>query len=542
MKQGLIETILATEVPKSVRAFSRNECYICISNLSQTLRIAMRTNPRKEPNHQSAKTGYLSISEIHEKYRKSELSPSELIKELFSRIEVIDTDESFELMHETLEYSKIGLCAIIDVDESSVKKAEKLNAERGENPLFGIPFIVKDNIEVEGWGSTAGSDIFDESAENDADVIQILKKAGAIPIASANLTEWAAASTSEMEDGFSTRGGLTGNPWALDRSAGSSSSGSAASVAAGYAPFSIGTETVGSVAMPASHCGVFAMKATRGAISTRGIIPYSKTQDVPGVFARNLKDLETVMSVLLCRELKTDEDLTLRYGVDPDLEDPNQSDGELFFAYSDLCESLEGGATPMQIPRIKTEEYERMFRVLQSELREDLSEYLSSRPGSQWKSIEDALKPYGTIDITTCAEEPPREYNQFVSLLEAPPVNSLGERKKMETYFHKLLTEMFDAADVIMAVAYGPAQKLDLNRGSKQRGSSYMSFLDGISSAVGWPALNVPYFMINELPVGLIFVAKPGKEEHLFVAARKYLKITDDQEFPRPYWNQPQRG
>ena len=506
------------------------------------LRTLLRTNPNKEPDVQSADIGYLSITEIHEEYRSGKMSPRELVEVLLARMQLIDVEETIDVGQDELVYGPIGLRALIAIDEKSAKAAKEVGPGWEKQPLFGVPFIVKDNIEVKGWGTSCGSDIFEKPAERDAEIVQILKKAGAIPVASANLTEWAAASTNEMEDGFSTIGGLTGNPWAMDRSAGSSSSGSAASVAAGYAPISIGTETVGSVSMPASHCGVFAMKATRGAISTEGIIPYSKIQDVPGIFARNLKDLELTMSVLLGRDLKSDDEVKLRYGVDVDLQDPNQSDRELFDSYSWLCGSLGEGASEFQVPRIDWKEYERMFKVLQAELRTDLSTYLSERPGSQWKSIEDATKPYGTIDIFTGQDEPPREYNQFVALLGAPSINASLERKKMEAYFLKVMDEMFGDADVIMAAAYGPAQKLDLTRGTKQKGNLYMSFLDGVSSAVGWPALNVPYFMINELPVGLIFVAKPNKEEDLFAAAQKYLGLKDDQGFSRPYWNKPQRG
>jgi amidase len=205
----------------------------------------------------------------------------------------------------------IELNATIEFDERVLESVVNLPPAIAR-PLDGIPFLVKDNIEVEGWRTGAGSNFFLHDAESDARIIQLLRVAGAIPIASANMSEWASASSRFLEDGYSTRGGLTGNPWSLDRTAGGSSSGSAAGVAAGLAPFALGTETIASITYPASVCGVFAMKPTRGRLSTQGIVPYSRTQDVPGVFARTLADVKRVMNVLLKADLSTDSTTRIR--------------------------------------------------------------------------------------------------------------------------------------------------------------------------------------------------------------------------------------
>lgn len=497
--------------------------------MNQMKAVAMIIEIKHEPDSATAGIGYLSVVELTEKYRAGELTPAEVVETLLRRIEEIDSEGGVELN------------AVIEVSETVLGEVEALNVPT-DQALWGVPIIIKDNIEVAGWPSGAGSCNFDLPASDDADLIRELREAGALLLSNANLTEWAAAASQSLQEGESRRGGLTGNPWALDRSAGSSSSGSAASVAAGFAPVAIGTETIGSLCQPASHCGVFAMKATRNAISTKGLIPYSATQDVPGVFARELEDIRLVMSTLLHKDLYYPDDVRICFGRDKDLSDASQSDYQLQSAFQELSEALsDAGFAGTDIPRIDEPEYARMQRVLNAELVRDLDPYLAQRPGSAWKSLAASL--YLELVSLTCGAEPRQVFpDGFEEALEQSPIDIEQERDEMERYFTGLLEKMLGSDEVIAAVAYGPAEKLDLSTGLKRRGYRYHSFLDGISSAVGWPALTIPFTEVNNMPVGLILVARPHEEEKLLGAA-KWLQVKNlAGRFERPNWTAPRRG
>ena len=171
--------------------------------------------------------------------------------------------------------------------------ARRLDAElaagRDRGPLHGIPFAVKDLIDVEGVPTSASSRVREgHVASRDAATIARLREAGAIPFAKAQTHEFA-------------YGGLTPqtkNPWDLARIAGGSSGGSAVAVATGLSPFALGTDTAGSIRIPASCCGVVGLKPTYGRVSTFGVTPLSWSLDHVGPLARSVADCATILSVL----------------------------------------------------------------------------------------------------------------------------------------------------------------------------------------------------------------------------------------------------
>ena len=136
----------------------------------------------------------------------------------------------------------------------------------------------------------------------DAPLVARLRDAGAVILGSTNLSEWANFRSPRSVSGWSGVGGLTGNPWALDRSAGGSSSGSGAAVAAGLAPVAIGTETNGSITCPAALNGVVGLKPTVGSVPAQQVVPISASQDVPGPLARTVADAALVYEVLSGRD------------------------------------------------------------------------------------------------------------------------------------------------------------------------------------------------------------------------------------------------
>src|SRR4051812_32520900 len=165
-------------------------------------------------------------------------------------------------------------------------------------PLLGIPVALKDLISVAGGQCTAGSRILDGYvAPYDAHITERLRAAGAVILGKTNMDEFAMGSSTEH-----SAYGPTANPWALDRVPGGSSGGSAAAVAAYHAPWSIGTDTGGSIRQPAALCGVVGLKPTYGRVSRFGIVAFASSLDQIGPFARDVRDAAALLHTVAGRD------------------------------------------------------------------------------------------------------------------------------------------------------------------------------------------------------------------------------------------------
>ncbi len=195
-----------------------------------------------------------------------------------------------------------ALGAVIAVTPDALEQAAASDAAwragKPRGPLDGIPVLVKDNVQVAGLPATAGSAALLPARPPDAFIVGQLRAAGAIIIAKANLSEWANFRSTRSSSGWSTVGGQTANPYALDRNPSGSSSGSASGLSAGFAPLAIGTETDGSIVSPSSACGVVGVKPTLGLVSRAGIVPLSLAQDTAGPMATSVADAAALLSVL----------------------------------------------------------------------------------------------------------------------------------------------------------------------------------------------------------------------------------------------------
>jgi aspartyl-tRNA(Asn)/glutamyl-tRNA(Gln) amidotransferase subunit A len=230
---------------------------------------------------------FASIEEIAGLFRKCKLSPTELTKLMLARIEKLNPKLN------------AYITVTAEVALAQAKKAEaELFAPRGRKghrdrgPLHGIPISLKDNIYTQGIRTTAGSKILkDFIPEHDAVVWTKLKEAGAILLGKTNLHEFAYGVTTN-----NPHYGPTRNPWDLARIPGGSSGGSAAAVAAGLCYASIGTDTGGSIRIPAALCGVVGLKPGIGRVSVEGMVPLSTKLDFAGPITRSVRDAGIVLN------------------------------------------------------------------------------------------------------------------------------------------------------------------------------------------------------------------------------------------------------
>ena len=225
----------------------------------------------------------LSAVEIAEKVKNKEFSAIEVFDSCMKRAISLD--------------GKIGAFITMTLEEAreDAKRVDQLIAHgKAVGKLAGVPFAVKDNMTVRGVKTTAGSKMLANwIPPYTATVVELLRKEGAVLMGKTNMSEFAVGDSLET-----SAFGATSNPWDTSRVPGGSSGGSAAAIAARYFPFSLGSDTGGSIRQPAAFCGVYGFKPTYGMVSRYGLIAYSSSLDQIGVFSRDLKDLELIMRII----------------------------------------------------------------------------------------------------------------------------------------------------------------------------------------------------------------------------------------------------
>jgi amidase len=227
-----------------------------------------------------------SVAELRQAMAAGGLTSSALTKHYLDRITELNP-----VLHAVIAVSPDALAQAAASDAAWA-------AGQPRGPLEGIPVLIKDNVQVAGMPTTAGSSALLAVRSPDAFIVSRLRAAGAVILGKANLSEWANFRSTRSSSGWSTVGGQVANPYALDRSPSGSSSGSAAGVSAGLAPLAVGTETDGSIVSPSSACGVVGIKPTAGLVSRTGIVPLSSVQDTAGPMAVSVADAAALLSVL----------------------------------------------------------------------------------------------------------------------------------------------------------------------------------------------------------------------------------------------------
>lgn len=423
------------------------------------------------------------------------------------------------------------LNAVIALDPGALAQARAIDRRRmTRGPLYGMAVLLKDNIESVGLPTTAGAlALKDNDTGRDAPLVARLRAADAVILGKTNLSEWANFRSSRSISGWSAVGGLTRNPYALDRLACGSSSGSAVAVAAGYVPAAIGTETDGSITCPASMNGVVGLKPTVGLVSGAGIVPISPRQDAAGPLARTVTDAARVLSVIAetrridyAAQLDAGSLKGARIGV---LRATAGRSPQTDAVYASALQALKGaGAVLVEIKTPDESKIEAAETVaLQAEFKAALNAYLAdAAPAVKTRSL-DALIAFNAAE--------PREtaffgQDTFEAAAQAPALTDaryLDARGTAHALAVRTLDGMFKAGDVIALVSptNAPASLADPVNGAKWLGSP-----STLPAVAGYPHLTVPMGQVSGLPVGLSFIGPAWSEGTLLSLGYAFEQAT----------------
>ena len=453
-----------------------------------------------------------SIQEIHSAYRGGKTTVTDVVLAFLSRIAETDSCEN-------------GLKSVIELNPDAlfIAKSQDAQMQRGDPlpPLFGIPILLKDNINTrDRLRTTAGSlALAGNYAPYDAHIVTRLRQAGALIIGKANMTEFANYMTREnMPSGYSSRGGQVLNPYNRAESPSGSSSGSGVAVAAGLCTASIGTETSGSILSPAACNGIVGIKPTLGLVSRSGIVPISSTHDTAGPMTKTVRDAAVLLSVIAGPDPKDAATSQSIEGQDyTKYLDPNGLRGmkiginrsqklenfslkeEEKAAFDNLCKVVsEAGAT--LIDNVNIDSNFSMGKTFLNEFKACMNYYLSTLgESSKMKTLKDiigfnqanaaaALK-YGQSILLDA------ENNTSGTMTEPEYIEALLDREKTIAELDRLFDD--NGIDVMLCETF-----------------------TNIAPFTGFPAMSVPIGQReNKVPIGSYWIARRFDEATLIKAA-----------------------
>ena len=472
-----------------------------------------------DPDLSTADIGFTSAYDLVEGRRAGDFTSVELVSTLLHRIQTIDDCDG-------------GVQSVLAISTDLMDQAESCDSREATGQLHGIPVLIKDNIQAIGLPGTAGSlALAGRTVIEDAEIVTRLRAAGAIIMGSTNLSEWANIRSSKSTSGWSAVGGLTANPWNYKHSAGGSSSGSGAAVAAGLIPFAVGTETDGSMVCPASLNGVVGIKPTVGSVSTAGVVPVSLSQDVPGPLARSVEDAALLLEVLSGQTALVDlcnNDEPLRIGVVRAWMTSHNGANKLF--EDTLAKLSDAGIELVEItvPNMPEQAGDDEGVVLFHELLEDLSEYLSGRAGSGVKSLAEVVefnKQNSESELSYFGQE------YFELALTTGGRNSeykSARERNLDWAINQVLSPALADVDVLVGIPYAPAWISTLGQGDDFSNASWMTHAPAIA---GWPLGSLPMGLVDGLPVGLGVAARANDEKGLIRAMAIIERVIDLGEF-----------
>jgi amidase len=442
-----------------------------------------------------------------------------------------------------------ALNSVLEVNPHAEAIAAALDAEREKmgprGPLHGLPLMLKGNIDTgDRMTTTAGSLALEgHIAAQDAFLVRRLREAGAVIMGKTNLSEWANFRSTRSSSGWSSQGGQTRNPYALDRNPCGSSSGSGAAVAADLCVAAVGTETDGSIICPANSNGIVGLKPTVGLVSRSGIIPISRSQDTAGPMARTVADAAVLLEAMIgvdsgdeatlvsseygtrYLELDTDGLSGARIGVARNLcsVDPN--------ANAILEESLrvlrDLGAVIIDEANINTaglwEEAER--EVCYYEFKAGLNAYLGElKPEAKVHSLSDV------IAFNSANQEVMMPYfgqEHFLAAQGKGPLSDETYQKALAECRRLARDEGIDATlsrnnlDALVTLSGEPAWLTDWVNGDHHKCSSWSP-----AAVAGYPSISVPAGYVFGLPVNVSFIAGAWQERKLIGLAYAFEQAT----------------
>jgi amidase len=483
----------------------------------------------------------LTITQLSARLASGDFTSRTLVQSYVARIEAID--RAGPSLRSVLELNP-------DADAIARALDDERRAGKIRGPLHGIPVLVKDNVDTgDRMLTTAGSlCLAGAPAPRDAHLIGRMRAAGAIVLGKTNLSEWANIRSARSTSGWSARGGLTKNPYALDRNASGSSSGSAVAVAANLTAVAIGTETDGSIVSPASICGLVGVKPTVGLVSRAGIIPISHRQDTAGPMARTVADAALLLGAIAGSDPRDPATLPARPPLDyTRFLDPNGARGarigvvrgwpdvapavgSCFDAVVDVLRRL--GAVvvdDLHLPSmgdLKAPELE----ALLTDLAEDMAVYLGTRPGQPVRALDDIVR----FNLEHRREEL-RWFGQDLFEKAAATGGHEGSAYSaaVATCLRLTRDEGIDALiardrlDALIAPTGGPAWRTDLVNGDSDTGSS-----SSPPAVAGYPSVTVPCGEVEGLPLGVLLFGPPWSEGTLLRIAFAYEQATRARRVP----------
>ena len=508
---------------------------------------AARASSPSEPAAESPKPfafDEATISDLQSRMKSGEISARSLTQAYLDRINEIDK-------------SGPAINSVIEVNPDALAIAESLDQERKEKgprgPMHGIPVLIKDNIDTADKMLTTAGSLFlvGSRPTQDSGVAKKLRDAGAVILGKTNLSEWANIRSSHSTSGWSGRGGLTKNPYALHRNPCGSSSGSGAATSANLCAIAVGTETDGSIVCPSSANGLVGIKPTVGLLSRAGIIPISHSQDTPGPMARTVRDAAILLGALAGSDPRDPATAEASVKMQKDYTqflDPNGLRGarigvaRKYFGFNDAVDALMNnriaemklaGAVivdPADIESFgKFDETELL--VLMYELKADLNAYLAQRPGKEVRTLGDLIRfndvekaremPYFGQDLFIKAEDKgPLTDKEYVAAITAN--HTLARQQGIDAIMDK------NHLDALVAPTGGPAWLTDLVNGDHAAGGS-----SNAAAVAGYPNINVPAGFISDLPVGVSFFGRAWSEATLLKIAHGFEQLTKVRKPPR---------
>ena len=400
-------------------------------------------------------------------------------------------------------------------------------APTSTGPLAGLPFGVKDNIAVEGFPLTCGSKMLaDLTSPYDATVVARIKAAGAFVIGKNNLDEFGMGSSTD-----NSALGTTHNPWDITRVAGGSSGGSAAAVAAGLVPFSLGTDTGGSVRQPASFCGVYGLKPTYGVLSRYGLTAYASSLETPGILS---KDLDLVQAVFDAAKGKDPHDHTSHnaevlpakpvksIAVLSDLSDLDPGVQAVYDETLKLLKDLGYTLVPVSLPTL---EYAvpAYYTIAMAEASSNLSRFNGIRYGHRPVYSENPEQLVRGSRTAGFGEEVKTRIIVGTYVLRSGFQDQYYTKaQKVRTLIVNDLKKVFEGADLLLTPAFPTPAFVHHDKSMNEFQQKLADKFTVTANLAGVPALAFPAGLAGGLPVGMQFTAPAFGEARLFEAAAAF--------------------